>query len=98
MIEYNSKEFCMDFKKIDESFDRYKEKKFTARGLVRYLCYEEGLSFTDVWYLCASTLKEDFDERIFIEAIADVALDGLPYKGYVVDDGAATICGSKETC
>lgn len=88
----------MDFKKIDESFDRYKEKKFTARGLVKYLCYKEGLSFIEVWDLCASTLKEDFDERAFLEAIVDVSFDGLPYKGYVVDDGVATVCSSKETC
>lgn len=49
-------------------------------------------------YLCASTLKEDFDERAFLEAIVDVSFDGLAYKGYVVDDGLATVCSSKETC
>lgn len=45
----------MDFKKIDESFDRCKEKKFAARGLVKYLCYKKGCLYRGVGFMCLYT-------------------------------------------
>lgn len=89
------------YNRITEKVNTYKEssrQEDDLKSLIRYLYVEENIDMENIYNICKDRLEKYFDEDAFLSSAFDIRLEGVPYGGYVAEDGSTVIYGSEETC